>query len=56
MTVLVNPFLHHFLRHYPPASAALSRLSFTLNMTILPIKSNGIGLSSGNRIEPLAPS
>ena len=35
---------------------ALSKFSFTLNFTILLIKSNGIGLSNGNFTVPFPPS
>ena len=39
-----------------PFAAALSIFSCTLNVTILLIKLKGMGLSTGNRTEPFAPS
>lgn len=47
------PNIHDF---FFPFTAAFARFSFTLNFTILPIKSYGIGLSNGNWTEPFAPS
>ena len=37
-------------------ASALCKFSFTLNFTILLIRSKGIGLSSGNLTEPFAPA
>ncbi len=37
-------------------ASALSKFFFTLNLTILLIKANGIGLSKGNLTVPFAPS
>ena len=48
-------YFDNVLYFFFPFAAALAKFSFTLNFTILLIKSKGMGLSNGNLTVPLPP-